>query len=52
MSFNAVCNCTVCLYLKNGDTPLYAAAKNGHLAVVNLLLSRGADIEQANDVCD
>ena len=31
-----------------GETPLVRAAHNGHLAAVQLLLARGADVEAAN----
>jgi ankyrin repeat protein len=35
---------------QEGTTALHCAAKEGHLAVVKLLLSEGCDIEAADDV--
>ena len=31
-----------------GETPLVRAAHNGHLAAVQMLLARGADVEAAD----
>ena len=33
----------------SGDTPLIAAAREGHFDVVNLLLKYGADVTAQND---
>lgn len=38
--------------LKDGNTPLYAAAEAGHIKLVELFLSKGMDIYQTNFVRD
>jgi len=35
---------------QNGGTPLFMAAQNGHVAVVELLVAKGADMDAANKV--
>jgi len=35
---------------QDGDTPLYNAAANGHLAVVKFLVAKGADKNETNQV--
>ena len=35
---------------QNGSTPLYDAAQNNHLAVVEVLIKHGAKVDLARDV--
>ncbi len=37
-------------FLQNGITPLMAAANNGHLSVVELLVSVGAQVNSQSNV--
>jgi len=41
----------VIFMLQVGWTPLYVAAREGHVEVVTLLLSKGANKEAADRVC-
>ena len=36
---------------QDGTSPLYTAAAGGHVSVVNALIERGANINQADKVC-
>jgi len=40
----------VCTYLQDGVTPLYWAARDGHIEVVRHLISSGADVNKASNV--
>jgi len=40
-----------CFLRQNGLTALHLAGKEGHAAVVHVLLSRGADVLAATKVC-
>ena len=39
-----------CVFLQSKDTPLHGASRKGHDAVVDLLLRKGAAINQTNIV--
>ena len=39
------------MYLQDGQTPLYIASSNGHIAVVQLLLQMFADVSISKKVC-
>ena len=39
-----------CVFVQEGDTPLHEASEQGHVAVIEVLLKSGADINQANNV--
>ena len=38
-------------YLQDGQTPLYSASRNGHIAVAQLLLQMFADVSISKKVC-
>lgn len=38
--------------MQTGDTPLHAAAIQGHLEVIKILLKQNADVEARNNVRD
>ena len=42
----------ICCYvfLQGNNTPLHLASRHGHAAVVDLLIGKGAAIDQTNDV--
>ena len=40
----------ICL-MQNGATPLHIASQEGHLEVVNLLVSHGANLDKSDKVC-
>ena len=53
ISFNCLKGLTlpcVCTYLQDGVTPLYWAARDGHIEVVRHLISSGADVNKADKV--
>ena len=39
------------MYLQDGQTPLYIASREGHIAVVQLLLQMFADVSISTKVC-
>ena len=40
------------LLLQNGNTPLHLSSKSGHVDIVNVLLSHGADIHVKDRVSE
>ena len=56
MTNKCTCQCIVKEYIfpiQNGFSPLYFASQNGHTDVVDILLRKGADVNQTttNEVC-
>jgi len=40
----------ICYFLQDGDTPIHLASSNGHVQVVEKLISSGADVNVVNEV--
>ena len=38
--------CTLYIHIQNGYSPLYVASQEGHTDVVDILLRKGADVNQ------
>ena len=41
----------LCIYIQDGCTALYLASQEGHVAVIQLLLQRHADVSICAEVC-
>ena len=42
--------CIIMIYSQDDQTPLYSAIEGGHLYIIELLLSRGADVNERDKV--
>jgi len=44
------CTCMICYYLQDGNTPIHLAIRDGHVEVVEKLISSGADVNAVDKV--